>query len=79
VKINVGNKGNIMAACLSFSLFLEASATSSVTIYYGNLKRQKENLDRTLPPFIFLAQMVIKYPDCTTNIKTKKSIMQKSK
>jgi threonine synthase len=37
----VGNKGNIIAAYLAFSLFLEASATSNVTIYYGNLKRQK--------------------------------------
>lgn len=58
----------------SISLFSwKTSATSCVTIYYGNLKRQK-NLQHTLSPFTFLAQMVIKYPTDYTTIKKKKLI-----
>jgi hypothetical protein len=72
-------KGNKMAAsCLLFSW---KSARSYKTIYYTNSSKwQNENLQHTLPPFIFLAQMVIKYPtDYTTNIKKKILLREQAK
>jgi hypothetical protein len=67
VKIDAGmeREQNGSISCLLFSW--KSSARSYNTIYYANSKRQNENLQHTLPPFIFLAQMVIKYPtDYTT-------------
>lgn len=63
-----------MATSLAFSLFLENFCHKLRHYLVWELKKAKENLEHTLPPFTFLAQMVIKYPtDYTTNIYKKKT------
>lgn len=62
-----------MAASLAFSLSLENFYHKLRHYLLWELKKAKENLEHTLPPFTFLAQMVIKYPTDYTTLKKKKT------
>lgn len=65
-----------MAASLAFSLSLENFYHKLRHYLLWELKKAKENLEHTLPPFTFLAQMVIKYPTDYTTLKKKKNLLR---
>lgn len=60
-----------MAAISCFLFSLENFCHKLRHYLLWELKKAKEDLEHTLPPFTFLAQMVIKYPTDYTTLKKK--------